>query len=37
MVVMGAFGRSGVSMFFKESLADVVLRETRLSLFIVHR
>jgi hypothetical protein len=37
MVVMGAFGRSGVSMFFKESLADVVLHETRLSLFIVHR
>lgn len=37
MVVMGAFGRSGVSMFFRESLANVVLRETRLSLFIVHR
>ena len=36
IVVMGAFGRSGVSRFFQDSLANVVLDETRLSLFIVH-
>jgi nucleotide-binding universal stress UspA family protein len=37
MVVMGAFGRSQVSRFFKDSLANVILENTRLSLFIVHK
>ncbi|MEP6615653.1 MAG: universal stress protein [Ginsengibacter sp.] len=37
MVVMGAFGRSGISRFFKNSLANVILEKTRLSLFIVHK
>jgi nucleotide-binding universal stress UspA family protein len=37
MVVMGAFGRSGVSRFFHDSLANVILHKTRLSLFIVHK
>jgi len=37
MVVMGAFGRSGVSRFFRQSLAKVILEKTRLSLFIVHK
>ena len=37
MVVMGAFGRSDVSRFFRDSLAKVILDKTRLSLFIVHK
>jgi nucleotide-binding universal stress UspA family protein len=37
MVVMGAFGRSDVSRFFRDSLAKVILEKTRLSLFIVHK
>jgi nucleotide-binding universal stress UspA family protein len=36
MVVMGAFGRSAVSRFIRNSLATVILDKTRLSLFILH-
>lgn len=36
LVVMGAFGRSALSRFFKESLATTVLDKTQASLFISH-
>ena len=36
MVVMGAYGRSAVSMLFKPSLSNVVLNQSRTSLFIAH-
>lgn len=36
LVVMGAFGRSAVSRFFHESLANVVIENSRCSLFIAH-
>lgn len=36
LVVMGSFGRSLLSRFFKESLANVVLAKTKTSLFITH-
>ncbi|KAA9041172.1 universal stress protein [Ginsengibacter hankyongi] len=36
MVVMGAYGRSSISLLFKPSLANVVLNQSRTSLFIAH-
>ncbi len=36
MVVMGAYGRSAISLLFKPSLSNVVLNQTRTSLFIAH-
>jgi len=36
MVVMGAYGRSSISLLFKPSLSNVVLNQTRTSLFITH-
>jgi nucleotide-binding universal stress UspA family protein len=36
IVVMGAFGRSSLSRFFKESVANVVLAKTKTALFITH-
>lgn len=37
LVVLGAFGRSEISRFFHESLADTVLRNKTVSLFIAHK
>ena len=36
MVVMGAYGRNALSLLFKPSLANVVLDQSRASLFIAH-
>ena len=36
MVVMGAYGRSQLSQFFKRSTADVLIREVDLPFFITH-
>ena len=36
MVVMGAYGRSAISLLFKPSLANLVLSQSRTSLFIAH-
>jgi len=36
LVVMGAFGRSEISRFFHESLANTVMKEKRVSLFVAH-
>ncbi|MEO7046459.1 MAG: universal stress protein [Ferruginibacter sp.] len=36
MVVMGAYGRSAISRLFKPSLANVIINQTRTSLFIAH-
>ncbi len=36
MVVMGAFGRSSLSRFFKESLANIILKNTNAPIFITH-
>jgi hypothetical protein len=36
LVVMGSFGRSSLSRFFKESLASTVLEKTNTALFITH-
>lgn len=37
LVVLGAYQRSGVSRWFHESMADTLLRETKLALFIAHQ
>lgn len=37
LVVMGAFGRSALSRMFHPSLANNVLSDTRLSLFVAHK
>ena len=37
LAVMGAFGRSEFSMFFHESLAKKVMKESQVSLFIAHK
>ncbi len=37
LVVMGSFGRSSLSRFFKESLANVVLEKSNTALFITHK
>jgi len=36
LVVLGAYRRGTVSRWFKESMADTLLKETKLSLFIAH-
>jgi nucleotide-binding universal stress UspA family protein len=36
LVVMGAFGRSGISRFFHESLAKIVIENSTCSIFIAH-
>jgi hypothetical protein len=36
IVVMGAYGRSGVSRLFNPSLSNVILEQSRTSLFIAH-
>ncbi len=36
LIVMGAFGRSSLSRFFKESLANIVLAKTNAPVFIAH-
>ncbi len=36
IVVMGAYGRSAISRLFKPSLSNVILEQTRTSLFIAH-
>jgi len=36
MVVMGAYGRSAISRLFKPSLSNVILEQSRTSLFIAH-
>ena len=36
LVVMGAFGRKGLSALFHSSLSQVLLDQTRASLFIAH-
>ncbi len=37
LVVIGAFGRSEISRFFHESLANIVMRDKKVSLFIAHK
>jgi len=37
LVVMGAFGRSALSRLFHPSMANAVLNDTRLSLFLAHK
>jgi hypothetical protein len=37
LIIMGAFGRTAVSRFFHQSLGNVVLDNTRMSLFIAHK
>ena len=37
LVVMGAFGRNVISRFFHHSLSNVILNETRVSLFTTHK
>lgn len=37
LVVIGAFGRSEISRFFHESLANTVMKEQKVSLFIAHK
>ena len=36
LVVMGAYGRTAVSRFFRQSLADAVMEKTDASLFTTH-
>ena len=36
LVVLGAYRRSGVSRWFRESMADVLMKELKLPLFIAH-
>lgn len=36
LVVLGAYRRSAVSRWFRESMADVLMKEIKLSLFIAH-
>ncbi len=37
VVVMGAFGRSEISRFFHESLANTIIKDKTVSLFIAHQ
>jgi nucleotide-binding universal stress UspA family protein len=37
LVVMGAFGRSAISRLFHRSLSNVILEETKVSLFTTHK
>ncbi len=36
LVVMGAYGRSSLSLLFKESMASVVMNQTKSTVFIAH-
>jgi hypothetical protein len=36
LVVLGAYQRNGLSRWFRESMADVLMKEVRLPLFIAH-
>ena len=36
IVVMGAYGRSAISLLFNPSLSNVILEQSRTSLFIAH-
>lgn len=36
LVIMGAFGRSSLSRFFKESLASIIVEQTNVPLFVAH-
>jgi len=36
IVVMGSYGRSSLSLLFKKSTADLILKTTNLPLFITH-
>lgn len=36
LIVLGAYGRSAVSRWFRSSLADFLLKETKLPVFIAH-
>ncbi len=36
LVVLGAYQRSGISRWFRESMADVLMKEVKLPLFIAH-
>jgi len=36
LVVLGAYRRSMVSRWFRESMADVLMRDLKLPLFIAH-
>jgi len=36
-VVMGAFGRSAISRLFHRSLSNVILEDTKVSLFTTHK
>ena len=36
LVVMGAFGRSSLSLLFKESMASVVMNQTQSTVFVAH-
>jgi hypothetical protein len=36
LVIMGAFGRSSLSRFFKDSLANIIVEQTNAPLFITH-
>lgn len=37
LVIMGAFGRNEISRFFHKSLANSVMKEKRISLFVAHK
>jgi len=36
LVIMGAFGRNSLSRFFKESLANIIVKQTNVPLFVAH-
>jgi hypothetical protein len=36
LVIMGAFGRSSLSRFFKDSLASIIVEQTNVPLFVTH-
>jgi len=36
LVVLGAYRRGSVSRWFRESMADILMKETKLPLFIAH-
>ena len=36
LVIMGAFGRNSLSRFFKESLANIIVKQTNVPLFVTH-
>jgi nucleotide-binding universal stress UspA family protein len=36
LVVLGAYRRGNLSRWFRESMADILMRETKLPLFVAH-